>query len=78
FYIKYTLRRAQKLGVRGWCQNTKTNTVKGEIEAYYNPFEEMRLWLKYTGSPTSRIDKVVFSDTIERPDFNFQNFSIVV
>ncbi|KAH8281043.1 hypothetical protein KR054_007852 [Drosophila jambulina] len=74
----YTLRRAQKLGVRGWCQNTTTNTVKGEIEGHYNAFEEMRIWLRYTGSPTSRIDKVVFSETTERPDFTFENFTIVV
>ncbi|KAH8243993.1 hypothetical protein KR032_012047 [Drosophila birchii] len=78
FYVQYTLRRAQKLGVRGWCQNTKTNTVKGEIEALFNAFEEMRLWLKYTGSPTSRIDKVIFSDTVEREQFTYENFTILM
>ncbi|XP_017026715.1 acylphosphatase-2 [Drosophila kikkawai] len=74
----YTLRRAQKLGVRGWCSNTKTSTVKGEIEGHNSSFEEMRLWLKYTGSPTSRIDKVVFGETTERPQFTYENFTIVV
>ncbi|XP_017119590.1 acylphosphatase-2 [Drosophila elegans] len=74
----YTLRRAQKLGVRGWCKNTTDNTVKGEIQAYRHSFESMRLWLKHTGSPTSRIDKCIFSETTEIPEFTFGNFSIVV
>ncbi|XP_032579176.1 acylphosphatase-2 isoform X2 [Drosophila sechellia] len=75
---KYTLRRAQKLGVRGWCKNTNENTVKGEIQAHRNSFESMRLWLKHTGSPTSRIDKCIFSETTELAEFTFTNFTIVV
>ncbi|XP_043655094.1 acylphosphatase-2 isoform X1 [Drosophila teissieri] len=74
----YTLRRAQKLGVRGWCKNTNENTVKGEIQAHRHSFESMRLWLKHTGSPTSRIDKCIFSETVELTEFTFTNFSIVV
>ncbi|EDX12053.1 acylphosphatase-2 [Drosophila simulans] len=74
----YTLRRAQKLGVRGWCKNTNENTVKGEIQAHRHSFESMRLWLKHTGSPTSRIDKCIFSETTELAEFTFTNFTIVV
>ncbi|EDV48208.1 acylphosphatase-2 [Drosophila erecta] len=74
----YTLRRAQKLGVRGWCKNTNENTVKGEIQAHRHSFESMRLWLKHTGSPTSRIDKCVFSETTELAEYTYTNFSIVV
>nr|XP_036675245.1 acylphosphatase-2-like [Drosophila suzukii] len=74
----YTLRRAQKLGVRGWCKNTTENTVKGEIQAHRHAFESMRLWLKHTGSPTSRIDKCIFGDTSELSEFTYSNFSIVV
>ncbi|XP_043655095.1 uncharacterized protein LOC122621327 isoform X2 [Drosophila teissieri] len=37
----YTLRRAQKLGVRGWCKNTNENTVKGEIQAHRHSFESI-------------------------------------
>ncbi|KAH8313736.1 hypothetical protein KR067_011087 [Drosophila pandora] len=74
----YTLRRAQKLAVRGWCMNTSQNTVRGEIEGHIRPFESMRLWLKHTGSPTSRIDKCVFTDIIESSIFKFNNFTIIV
>ncbi|EDV42753.1 uncharacterized protein Dana_GF16871 [Drosophila ananassae] len=74
----YTLRRAQKLGVRGWCMNTSQNTVRGEIEGHIRAFESMRLWLKHTGSPTSRIDKCVFTDIIESSSFKFNNFTIIV
>ncbi|XP_017007376.2 acylphosphatase-2 [Drosophila takahashii] len=74
----YTLRRAQKLAVRGWCKNTNENTVKGEIQAHRHSFESMRLWLKHTGSPTSRIDKCIFSETSELSEFTYGNFSIVV
>ena len=38
---------------------------------------EMKTWLQRTGSPMSRIDKVVFSN--ERPidKFSFDNFKVV-
>ncbi|XP_017081952.1 acylphosphatase-2 [Drosophila eugracilis] len=74
----YTLRRAQKLGIRGWCKNTTENTVNGEIQGHRHSFESMRLWLKHTGSPTSRIDKCIFGETTELSDFTYSNFSIVV
>ncbi|KAH8294802.1 hypothetical protein KR018_003165 [Drosophila ironensis] len=58
--------------------NTSENTVKGEIEGYLRPFESMRLWLKHTGSPTSRIDKCIFTEILKQPDFTFSSFSILV
>ncbi|KAH8398151.1 hypothetical protein KR215_007413 [Drosophila sulfurigaster] len=35
-----------------------------------------RLWLTYTGSPTSRIDKCVFGPTTELVEFTFEEFTI--
>lgn len=32
---------AQRLGVRGWCMNTRDGTVKGVIEGEQKPFAEM-------------------------------------
>ncbi|XP_068157028.1 acylphosphatase-2 [Drosophila tropicalis] len=72
----YTLRKATKLGVVGWCKNTLDDTVKGEIEGYARPFDSMRLWLEYTGSPTSRIDKCIFGETKILTKFTYQDFSI--
>lgn len=41
----------------------------------YNIFIR-RLWLAYTGSPTSRIDKCVFGGTLELENFTFEEFGI--
>ncbi|XP_022214398.1 acylphosphatase-2 [Drosophila obscura] len=72
----YTMRRAEKLGVRGWCLNTPHNTVTGQIQGYETAFEAMRLWLEHTGSPTSRIDKCIFGITNELENFTFDSFTI--
>ncbi|EDW84237.1 uncharacterized protein Dwil_GK14028 [Drosophila willistoni] len=72
----YTLRKATKLGVFGWCKNTLDDTVKGEIEGYARPFDAMRLWLQYSGSPTSRIDKCIFGETKKLTKFTYQDFTI--
>lgn len=40
-YVEYTEKKANSLGVRGWCVNTPNDTVKGQIEATTGPFEEM-------------------------------------
>ncbi|EDV91235.1 acylphosphatase-1 [Drosophila grimshawi] len=76
-FRRYTLRRAQKLGIRGWCKNTQNGTVKGVIQGHPSNFEAMRIWLKYTGSPTSRIDKCVFGQIEELNDFTYADFTIV-
>uniref|UniRef100_A0A1I8NLN1 acylphosphatase n=1 Tax=Stomoxys calcitrans TaxID=35570 RepID=A0A1I8NLN1_STOCA len=73
---KFTEKQANKLGVRGWCMNTRDDTVKGEIEATPEAFAEMKTWLEKTGSPTSRIDKAVFGETKENSNFTFENFSV--
>lgn len=31
-FRKYTLRRASELGIFGWCRNTSSGTVVGELE----------------------------------------------
>ncbi|XP_017968872.1 acylphosphatase-1 [Drosophila navojoa] len=73
----YTLRRAQKLSVRGWCLYTQHQTIKGLIQGYTRSFEAMRIWLRYTGSPTSRIDKCVFGPTEELKYFSYDAFTIL-
>ncbi|XP_003736800.3 acylphosphatase-2 [Drosophila pseudoobscura] len=72
----YTMRRAEKLGVRGWCMNTPRNTFTGQIQGYEPAFEAMRLWLEHTGSPTSRIDKCIFGTTNILQEFTFDSFTI--
>ncbi|XP_039970219.1 acylphosphatase-2 [Bactrocera neohumeralis] len=72
----YTERQARSLGVKGWCMNTPHDTVKGQIEGSPEAFEQMKVWLQKTGSPTCRIEKVDFSEPKKLPDYTFTNFSI--
>ncbi|KAI8116076.1 hypothetical protein FF38_00918 [Lucilia cuprina] len=72
----FTEKQAKSLGVRGWCMNTRNDTVKGEIEAPPEEFAQMKIWLEKTGSPTSRIDKVIFGDVKELDNYTFEGFTI--
>uniref|UniRef100_A0AAG5CYF4 acylphosphatase n=1 Tax=Anopheles atroparvus TaxID=41427 RepID=A0AAG5CYF4_ANOAO len=72
----YTKKQATSLGVRGWCMNTADDTVKGQLEGEEKPFNEMKHWLQTKGSPTSRIDKVVFNVPKEISSYSFKDFSI--
>ncbi|KAH8359961.1 hypothetical protein KR093_009787, partial [Drosophila rubida] len=72
----YTERKAISLGVRGWCVNTDTGTVKGELEAPLEPLNRMKYWLKHKGSPASEIERVEFSPTRPIENYSFNKFSI--
>jgi len=53
--------------------NTANKTVKGELEGPSNKVRSMKKWLQTTGSPSSRIDKAVFSDECEVSQYSFQS-----
>ncbi|XP_053653752.1 acylphosphatase-2 isoform X2 [Cherax quadricarinatus] len=76
FFRKYTQDQAIRLGVHGWCMNTYHRTVKGQLEGPREMVKLMKDWLKKTGSPSSRIDKVEFKNEREIQDYTFKNFSI--
>lgn len=61
FFRKYTKQQADQLNLTGWCQNTRDDTVRGEIEGSEENINKMKHWLENTGSPQSRITKAVFS-----------------
>lgn len=61
FFRKYTQHEANMLNLTGWCQNTRDDTVKGEIEGAEDKINQMKRWLETTGSPSSHITKAVFS-----------------
>lgn len=42
--FQHTQKQAIALGLRGWCQNTRDDTVKGIIEGKQNPMNEMQLF----------------------------------
>uniref|UniRef100_A0A336MHT4 Acylphosphatase n=1 Tax=Culicoides sonorensis TaxID=179676 RepID=A0A336MHT4_CULSO len=76
FFRKHTEKQAKALGVRGWCMNTRDGTVKGQLEGEQKPVDEMKIWLQTKGSPTSRIDKAVFSEMKEIENYTFNGFGI--
>ncbi|KAL5273277.1 ACYP1 family protein [Megaselia abdita] len=76
FFRKYTQKQAVSLGIRGWCMNTYGGTVKGQLEGPNKEMEEMKHWLRNTGSPSSKIDKAEFTDLQEISKFSFDDFSI--
>ncbi|XP_062554330.1 acylphosphatase-2-like [Armigeres subalbatus] len=76
FFRKYTQKQATSLGLKGWCKNTRDGTVKGQIEGEVKSMNEMKHWLQTKGSPTSRIDKTVFSEMREISKLSFNDFSI--
>lgn len=39
--FQYTQTQAKQLGLRGWCMNTRENTVKGILEGTQNQLNEM-------------------------------------
>ncbi|XP_011189620.1 acylphosphatase-2 [Zeugodacus cucurbitae] len=76
FFRKHTEKQAKLFGLRGWCMNTSQGTVRGQMEGELNKVNEMKYWLQTKGSPKSRIDKAVFSETKEIPDYTFKAFTI--
>lgn len=61
FFRKYTKQQADQLNLTGWCENTRDDTVRGEIEGPEDKINQMKQWLEKTGSPSSRITRAVFS-----------------
>ncbi|XP_051864206.1 acylphosphatase-2 [Drosophila albomicans] len=76
FFRKYTERKANTLGVRGWCVNTINGTVKGELEAPLIPLNQMKHWLETKGSPASVIERVEFTPTKQIEQYSFNGFVI--
>ncbi|KAK4036295.1 hypothetical protein OUZ56_028356 [Daphnia magna] len=71
FFRKYTRDQGNKLGLKGWCRNTEAGTVEGVMEGTQDQVNMMKEWLRYKGSPQSRIDKAEFCNEkfIESPTF---------
>ncbi|XP_071565887.1 acylphosphatase-1 [Temnothorax nylanderi] len=76
FFRKYTQKRGKELKLKGWCMNTPNGTVVGHLEGEKAQVEEMKQWLRHTGSPQSRIDKAEFRNEKEISQPSFSNFEI--
>lgn len=72
----FTQKQAKTLGLVGWCMNTSTGTVVGEIQGAAEAVQDMKVWLKETGSPSSRVDKIQFGQELELNKQTFGKFEI--
>ncbi|XP_060883457.1 acylphosphatase-2-like [Labrus mixtus] len=71
----YTEDQGQSLGLSGWVKNTKQGTVIGQIQGPPDQVHDMKLWLTNVGSPSSRIDRTVFSNQRDISKLEIHGFS---
>ena len=76
FFRKSAQEQGQALGLKGWCMNTRDGTVKGSMEGEEDKIEEMKNWLRFKGSPASRIDKAEFKNEKEIQQYSYSSFSV--
>ncbi|XP_026468096.1 acylphosphatase-2-like isoform X1 [Ctenocephalides felis] len=72
FFRKHTAQQAERLKITGWCMNTASGTVKGQLEGTPRSVDEMKSWLQKIGSPSSKIEKAEFSNekTVTKPQYS--------
>jgi len=75
YFRAYTKEKADELGVRGWVMNLPSGNVQGEAQGPSSKIAELREWLRTTGSPRSRIDKLEATE-VEISDYTFSDFKI--
>ena len=55
-------------------KNTQRRTVQGELEGDPERVSAMKIWLQKTGSPMSRIEKVVFKNERIVNEYSMQEY----
>lgn len=58
FFRKHTVEKARDLGLTGWVANSLRGTVVGEAEGAGAAVDALTSWLRDTGSPASRVERV--------------------
>lgn len=67
FFRKHTQAEGARLKLKGWCENTRAGTVRGEFHGDAAAVEKFQHWLSKKGSPKSRIEKADFSTSDKDP-----------
>ncbi|CAK72270.1 unnamed protein product (macronuclear) [Paramecium tetraurelia] len=75
YFRKYTQLKAQELDLVGWVQNTKKGTVIGVAQGRRT--NELKEWLKNTGSPNSIIKKTEFKNDKVIDELEYDQFDII-
>ncbi|RUS29718.1 Acylphosphatase-like domain-containing protein [Jimgerdemannia flammicorona] len=71
----YTRIKANELHLVGGCRNTAEGTVEGIAQGQKEAIDIFKQWLRYQGSPRSRIDDAHFEE--KRVDCEeFTDFSV--
>nr|XP_056708180.1 acylphosphatase-1 [Euleptes europaea] len=77
FFRKHTQAQGKKLGVVGWVQNTDYGTVQGQIQGPTFKVQQLKEWLRKTGSPKSHIEKADFRNEKKITKLEYSDFCIV-
>ena len=76
FFRRDTVRKATALGLRGWVMNSPVKTkVVGEAEGPQAAIDQLKHWLRYEGSPKSRVERLVSSER-QVQQYSFDGFLV--
>ena len=76
FFRKFTTQYAVKIGVVGWVMNTSKGTVVGVAQGTEKQIAQMVKWLRETGSPKSKIEKLELTNERSLSKLEFSNFEV--
>ncbi|CAF1460643.1 unnamed protein product [Adineta ricciae] len=76
FFRKYTQQQATKLNLVGWVKNVASGTVQGHMEGRKEDVDQMKAWLRTTGSPKSKITKADFSNEKTISELSAKSFNV--
>ena len=77
YFRKHTVDEARRLQLVGTVRNTRQGTVLGVMQGSPTNIEVMKVWLRETGSPMSRIERAVFTDERDIPTLDYTSFEIL-
>ncbi|KAJ2950184.1 hypothetical protein O0L34_g11542 [Tuta absoluta] len=76
YFTKYCKGLAEQLGVGGWVKNSKRGTIVGKMQGYRAEVDHMIDWLKTTGSPGCKIEKVELTNLEHITRFDYHDFTV--
>lgn len=76
FFRKFTHQQAVALDLVGHVRNVRDGTVAGQLQGSRPNVDRMKTWLETTGSPSSVIYKVEFSNERELLKLEYDGFEI--
>lgn len=76
YFRATTVEAARRLGVVGWCRNTRRGTVEGVAQGAPSAAAEFKRWLA-AGPPAARVDRVDYKDEAVLVEATFDQFDRV-